>query len=135
MDSVEEDDVEEASEQIERAFDSRARLEELGRNDLLEASLSVAMPLRVEHELQPSPEAPDPVDAIAALATGTNSAVETTPDALEVLALLDGETPLEDVVEEIADLHELDDDELREFRRDVLDLCSELLELGALRLD
>jgi methylase of polypeptide subunit release factors len=134
VDSIEEDDVEEASEQIERAFESRARLEELGRNDLLESTLSVAMPLRLEHELQPTPDAPEPVDAVAALATGTNSAVETTPDALEVLGLLDGETPLEDAVDEIADLHELDDDELTEFRRDVLDLCRELLELGALRL-
>jgi methylase of polypeptide subunit release factors len=135
VDSIEEDDVEDASEQIAHAFESRARLEELGRNDLLESMLSVAMPLRLEHELHPTPEAPVPVDAIAALATGTNSAVETTPDALEVLGLLDGETSLEDAVEEVGDLHELDDDELREFRRDVLDLCRELLELGALRLD
>ena len=135
VDSVDEDDVEDASEQIERAFKTRARLEELGRNDLLEASLSVAMQLRLEHELEPTPDAPVAVDAVAALATGTNSAVETTPDALEILGLLDGETPLEDVVEQVADLHELDDDELREFRRDVLDLCLELLELGALRLD
>jgi methylase of polypeptide subunit release factors len=135
VDSVDEDDVEDASEQIARAFDTRARLEELGRNDLLEATLSVAMPLRLEHELVPAPDAPVPVDAVAALATGTSSAVETTPDALEVLGLLDGETPLEDVVDEVAGLHELDDDELREFRRDVLDLCRELLELGALRLD
>lgn len=135
VDSIDEDDVEEASEQIERAFATRARLEELGRNELLEASLSVAMPLRLEHELEPTADAPVPTDAVAALAAGTNSAVETTPDALEILGLLDGETPLEDVVDAVADLHELDDDELREFRRDVLELCDELLELGALRLD
>ena len=41
VDSVDEDDVEESGEQIERAFENRARLEELGRNDLLELSLSV----------------------------------------------------------------------------------------------
>jgi methylase of polypeptide subunit release factors len=135
VDSIDEDDVEEASEQIERAFETRARLEELGRNDLLDASLSVAIPLRLEHELEPTPDAPVATDAVVSLAAGTNSAVETTPDALEILGLLDGETPLEDVVDTVADLHELDDDELREFRRDVLDLCEELLELGALRLD
>jgi len=135
VDSVDEDDVEEASEQIERAFDARSRLEELGRNELLEQGLSVAMPLRLEHDLEPTPDAPVPVDAVVALATGTNSAVETTPDALELLGRLDGETPLEDVVEAVADLHDLDDDALREFRRDALDLCRELLELGALRLD
>ena len=135
VDSIDEDDVEEAGEQIERAFETRARLEELGRNDLLEASLSVAMPLRLEHELEPTADAPVPTDAVVALAAGTNSAVDTTPDALEILELLDGETPLEDAVEDVADQHELDDDELKEFRRDVLDLCDELLELGALRLD
>ena len=135
VDSVDEDDVEESGEQIERAFENRARLEELGRNDLLELSLSVAMPLRLQHELEPTADAPAPIDAVAVLASGTNSAVDTTPDALEILELLDGETPLEDAVEEVADLRELDDDELREFRRDVLDLCDELLELGALRLD
>ena len=102
---------------------------------MLEVSLSVAMPLRLQHELEPTADAPAPIDAVAVLASGTNSAVDTTPDALEILELLDGETPLEDVVEEVADLRELDDDELREFRRDVLDLCEELLELGALRLD
>ncbi len=135
VDSIDEDDVEEASDQIVRAFETRARLEELGRNDLLEASLSVAMPLRLEHELEPTADAPVPTDAVVGLASGTNSAVETTPDALEILGLLDGDTPLEDVVDSVADLRELDDDELREFRRDVLDLCDELLELGALRLD
>ena len=135
VDSIDEDDVEEASHQIERAFETRARLEELGRNELLETSLSVAMPLRLEHELEPTADAPVPTDAVVMLATGTNSVVETTPDALEILGLLDGETPLEDVVEAVADQRELDDDELREFRRDVLDLCDELLELGALRLD
>jgi methylase of polypeptide subunit release factors len=135
VDSVDEDDVEESGEQIERAFENRARLEELGRNDLLEISLSVAMPLRLQHELEPTADAPAPADAVAVLAGGTNSAVDTTPDALEILELLDGETPLEDAVEEVAELRELDDDELREFRRDVLDLCEELLELGALRLD
>jgi hypothetical protein len=135
VDSVDEDDVEESGEQIERAFENRARLEQLGRNDLLELSLSVAMPLRVQHELEPTVDAPVPTDAVAILASGTNSVVDTTPDALEILELLDGETPLEDAVEEVADLRELDDDELREFRRDVLDLCDELLELGALRLD
>jgi methylase of polypeptide subunit release factors len=135
VDSVDEDDVEESGEQIERAFENRARLEELGRNELLELSLSVAMPLRVQHELEPTVDAPVPTEAVAILATGTNSVVDTTPDALEILELLDGETPLEDAVEEVADQHELDDDELREFRRDVLDLCDELLELGALRLD
>jgi methylase of polypeptide subunit release factors len=135
VDSIDEDDVEEAGEQIERAFETRARLGELGRNDLLETSLSVAMSLRLEHELEPTPDAPVPTDAVVSLAAGTNSAVETTPDALEILGLLDGETPLEDVIDDVADLHELDDDELREFRRDALDLCDELLELGALRLD
>jgi methylase of polypeptide subunit release factors len=135
VDSIDEDDVEEASDQIVRAFETRARLEELGRNDLLELSLSVAMPLRLEHGLEPTADAPVPTDAVVALATGTNSAVDTTPDGLEILGLLDGETPLEDVIDDVADLHELDDDELREFRRDALDLCDELLELGALRLD
>lgn len=135
VDSIDEDDVEESSDQILRAFETRARLEELGRNELLETSLSLAMAVRLEYELEPTVDAPVAIDAVVALAAGTNSVVETTPDAQEILGLLDGETPLEDAVDTVADLHELDDDELREFRRDVLDLCDELLELGALRLD
>ena len=51
------------------------------------------MPLRVQHELEPTVDAPVPTDAVAILASGTNSVVDTTPDALEILELLDGEIP------------------------------------------
>ncbi len=135
VDSVDEDDVEEAGDQIERAFEARAQLGELRRLDeLLEARLSVAAPLQLEHELEPRRGRAAAVDAYVSLAEGTNSTVETTAHALEVVDALDGKVPLHAVVRAAARRLGLSETETSRLRREALRLSRELLELGALQL-
>jgi methylase of polypeptide subunit release factors len=135
-DSFDDDTLEEAGEQIRRAFAARTRLSELGkRADLLDARLSVAAPLRIERELEPRRGGAAVAGAVVSLAEGTNSAVETTSDALEVVSSLDRTKPLRAVVEDVARQLGLSEGETAKLRREAIDLSEELLELGALRID
>jgi methylase of polypeptide subunit release factors len=134
VDEVEEEDLEDAGDQIQRAFESRARLSELGRNTkLLEARLSVAGPMRLEHELEPRRGRTAVVAASVQLAEGTNPIVEAPPRALEIVATLDGSAPLGDVIQKRAERLRLAEPQTSRFRREVLDVSRELLELGALK--
>jgi methylase of polypeptide subunit release factors len=120
IDPIDPDSVGDAADQIERAFAARERLSWLdSREDLLDLRVAVAAPLRLEEELDGRGR---PRGAVVALAEGTESEVETTPEALELVAALDGSRPLRDVVGGAA-------------RRDVLKLVRELLELGALTIE
>ncbi len=121
VDKVEPDDLEDAGDQVERAFEARARLGELDEEEaLLDARLEVVMPLTLERELEPADGPVEEGSAWVRLAAGTHSAVETTHAAIEFLPLLDGETPLRSLVDGRSS-------------DDALELVRELLELGALR--
>jgi methylase of polypeptide subunit release factors len=134
VDEVDEDLLEDAGDQIERAFASRARLSELGgAAELLDARLSVAATLRLEQELEPRPGRNAVVAAQVHLDEGTNSTVDATPRVLDVVASLDGSTRLGDLVQAAADRLELSDAQTSRLRHEVLDAVRELLELGALR--
>src|SRR6266545_3019594 len=99
VDSIEADDVDVADEQIQRAFAARARLAELdGQEELLERRLSLEMAFWLEQELEPRKGGASIVDARIQLSEGTNSAVEVEPGVLDVVASLDGRTPLGEVI-------------------------------------
>jgi methylase of polypeptide subunit release factors len=134
LDPLDEDDLDDASDQIERAFEARAWLAGLGRSsELLDERLALAMPLRLERELEPEDDATVITDERVELTEGTKHAVETTEDALEVLTSLNGQ-PLRDVVHEVADRLALTDAETVRLSREAVSLSRELLELGALRV-
>jgi methylase of polypeptide subunit release factors len=136
VDSIEADDVDVADDQIQRAFAARARLAELdGQEELLERRLSLEMAFWLEQELEPRKGGASIVDARIQLSEGTNSAVEVEPGVLDVVASLDGRTPLGEVIRTVADRLGLSRDELTRLERDAVEATEDLLELGALGLD
>ncbi|HEU5277841.1 MAG TPA: methyltransferase [Gaiellaceae bacterium] len=135
VDPLDEDELDDAGDQILRAFGSRAWLAESGSDRrLLDANVSVASALRLERELEPSGSRAVDVDGGIELIEGTKHAVDASADAQEVIASLDSGLSLDEVVETTADRLGFDDDEADELRRETLDLVRELLELGALEL-
>jgi methylase of polypeptide subunit release factors len=114
-DSVEEDELEVADEQIQRAFAARARLDHM---DLLEARLGHPDELVVEEE-----------DVV--LEGGTQPVVEASSLATDVLVELDGAMTLGEVIELVAENTGASPAKLQQ---EVVGPVRELLELGALRL-
>jgi len=137
VDSVDEDDLDDADEQIQRAFGARARLSELdSRDELLETRLSLEMAFLMEQELEPQAGGGAAVvEARIQLSEGTNSDVEVEPSVLDVVASLDGRTRLREVIQTVADRLGLSKSETSRLERDALRATEELLELGALGLD
>jgi methylase of polypeptide subunit release factors len=134
VDSVDEDELDDAADQIRRAFEARARLSELtDPEELLDASLSAAAPLRLEQELDPRGDRVAVSGAHVQLAEGTNTSVEVDPRVLDVVASLDGALPLRSVVQATADRLGLSGAQTTKLQRDALRISRELLELGALR--
>ena len=110
-DSVDEDELEVADEQIQRAFDARARLESV---DLLTARLIPAPEMVVEEE-------------DVALEGGTQPVVEASSLATDVIVELDGTTTLAEMIASVAETREVPAEKLE---REVLEVVRELLELG-----
>ena len=136
VDEVDEEDLDEAGEQIQRAFAARERLGRLRRPaDLLDERLAVAAPLLLEHELEPRKGRTAVVAASLQLAGGTNTTVEGSPRVLEVVASLDGGAPLGDRIRSAAERLQLSESEASRLGREVLEVSRELLEVGALRFD
>jgi methylase of polypeptide subunit release factors len=134
VDPVEADDVEDASDQVLRAFETRKRLRGLAGDALLDVRLSPAVALRLEEDLEPDNGGSDVVESRIALVEGTKQALGTSSTALEVIASLDDRTPLRDVIARTADELALAEHETTRLRREALRLVRELLELGALEL-
>jgi hypothetical protein len=131
VDSIDEETLEDAADQVERAFAARARLAELRtQSDLLDERLTLASAVRLEQDLEPRRRA----TAAVALAEGTNSVVDTTPNALEVVAVLDGGVRLGDAVQTAAQRLRLSEPETAKLRREAVELTRELLELGAVSI-
>jgi methylase of polypeptide subunit release factors len=125
IDSVDEDALDDAGEQIERAFATRKRLSELRPGDLPHQRVAVAMPLLLEHEVEPRRSRTAIVSTTLQLGEGMGSVIEGSARTLALIAALDGRTPLGEVIEELG----LPD----RARREVLEHTRELLEIGALR--
>ncbi len=130
-DAVDADAVDVADEQIQRAFAARARLAALRRDELLDALILPAAPLRVETDLEPGRVT---VSARVYLPEGTQPVVETSALAAEVVGFLDGRANLDAAIQSIAAQHGLTGAKTKTLRRESLTLCRELLELGALQL-
>ena len=127
VDELDEDDLEDAGDQVRRAFAARARLAELRKQaDLLNERLAVASPLDLEREVRPSRRG-RAGDAYIHLAAGTASSLAVAPAVLDVVAALDGARKLGDVIYGTAKRGEQDT-----LRRQALAACRHLLELGAL---
>jgi hypothetical protein len=134
VDAVDEDDLDDAADQILRAFEARARLSELtDPAELLDARLSAAAPMNLEQELDPSEEGVAVSGAHVQLAEGTNTSLEVDPRVLDVIASLDGGVPLRDVIQATADRLGLSGAQTAKLQNDALSVSRELLELGALR--
>jgi methylase of polypeptide subunit release factors len=135
IDPIDDDDLEDAGDQIQRAFAARARLAQLnGRDGLLELRLSIEMPLRLEEELEPDDGRAVVVGGRVDIAEGTRHDVETTAAALDIVASLDSRLSLREIVDEAARRLGLSNAEATRLRREALSVSRELLELGALRL-
>jgi methylase of polypeptide subunit release factors len=132
VDPVDEDDLDDAGEQIRRAFEARARLTELADpDDVLDARLSAALALSLEQELDPA--VGGVAEARVQLVEGTNTSIDVDPRILDVVASLDGGVPLRDAVQATADRLGLSATQTDELRDDAVSVSHELLELGALR--
>jgi methylase of polypeptide subunit release factors len=134
VDELDEDELDDAGDQILRAFEARAKLRELGGDrELLEARIGVASSVRLGRELEPSGGRAVDVDGNVELSEGTKHAVDASADVQEVIASLDSRMRLGEVIDTTADRLGLLDDEVGTLREEALDAVTELLELGALR--
>ncbi len=134
VDELDEEELDDAGEQILRAFEARAKLTKLdGDRELLETRVGVASTLRLDRELEPSGGRAVDVDGRVELMEGTKHAVDASADVQEVVASLDSRMRLNEVIDTTADRLGLLDDEVGTLREESLDVIRELLELGALR--
>ena len=125
-----------ADEQIRRAFSNRARLTELDGNDeLLEQRLSLEMAFWLEQELEPQNGRAAIVESRIQLSEGTNTALEVERGVLDVVASLDGRTPLRDVISRVGERLGLTGGDLPRLEREALNTAEELLDLGVLGLN
>jgi methylase of polypeptide subunit release factors len=132
VDTIEADDVDTADEQIRRAFATRARLADLnGRDELLQKRLSLELAFSLEQEVEPQNGRAAIVESRIQLDEGTSSVLEVERGVLDVVAALDGRTPVRDVVSSVSARLGL---EVAPLERDVARTVRELLELGALGL-
>jgi methylase of polypeptide subunit release factors len=133
VDSIDEDDLDDADEQIQQAFAARARLSSLDEDGaLLGERVSLGIALSLERELEPDGAVPAVAEATIQLREGTSSVLEVAPNVLDVVASLDGRLPLGDVVDGVADRLGLSAAERGQLERDAVEAARELLELGAL---
>jgi methylase of polypeptide subunit release factors len=134
-DVVDSDEVEEAGDQVERAFEARARLAELERDaDLLDERVGAAMAMRLELDLDPRRGSPVVSESRVLLLDGTQQVVEGSAEALELIGLLDAGQPLAASCDAVVEKLGLSPAAASRLRRDAVELCTELLELGALRI-
>ncbi len=133
IDSVEDDDLDDAADQILRAFESRAVLAGLDTDDeLLDMNIAIAGPVRLELSLEPEGTGSIVMGAEVHLDEGTHPSVEVSADMIEVLAALDGAKRYSDVIEGVASSLDFTPGETQKLRREALEIGRELLELGAL---
>jgi methylase of polypeptide subunit release factors len=135
IDPIDEEDLDEAGDQVQRAFAGRSRLLELATwGPLLESRIEVAMPLRLERELEARGARAVDTEGRVELADGIKLAADASADAQEAIASLDGELILRRVIETTGDRLALSEEEFDEWEDEVVDLVILLIELGALQV-
>jgi methylase of polypeptide subunit release factors len=131
VDPIEEDDLEDAGPQIERAFAAHAYLSTI-RSD--EALLDGAFELVEDVRLDRSFDADGGEAATVVLHEGTMPELEVNPETADVLASLDGNVTLGRAIERVTKRLELTRRSASELRREAVDAVRELLELGFIDL-
>lgn len=130
-DSADEDELEFASDQIERVFTALAELARHGEDAVLDRRMRLVEDARFEQEL-------DRTGAVTSttllLDEGTCPDFELDLETAEVLTALDGATTLEQAVQRVVRREELSKREAAELRSDVFALARDLLEQGVLEL-
>jgi SAM-dependent methyltransferase len=130
-DPVDEDDLEFASDQIERVFGSLALIAEDGPAALLESRLLLAEEVRFDQQLD---RHGDVQQVHIVLDEGTCPEVEVGLETAEVLTSLDGSRTLERAIERAARRLALSKRETAELRHDAVRVARELSELGFFEL-
>ena len=130
-DPVDEDELEFASDQIERVFDALALVAEEGAAAILDARLTLADDVRFDQELDRHGEVQE---VRIVLDTGTCPELELDLDTAELLTTLDGDRTLEQAIERYARRLELGKREASELRHDALQAVRELFEQGFFEL-
>jgi hypothetical protein len=128
-DGVDEDELEFASDQIERVFGALAAIAEDGEA-VLDRRLRLAADARFEQDLDRTGAV---TSTVLVLDEGTCPDVEIDLDTADVLAELDG-TTLDAAVAVVARREELSRRETDELRRDVRRVARDLLEQGVIEL-
>jgi hypothetical protein len=131
VDPVDEDDLEEAGDQIERAFTAHAYLAAVRSDEaLLDERFAFVEDVRIDRSF----DADGGVAATVVLHEGTMPEVEVNPETADVLASLDGNVTLGRAIERTIKRLELTRRSASELRREALDALRELLELGFIDL-
>ena len=131
MDPIEEDDLEDAGPQIERAFAAQAYLATLRSDEaLLDGRFELVEHVRIDRSF----DADGGEAATVVLHEGTMPEVEVNPETADVLALLNGNVTLGRAIERTSKHLELTRRSASELRREALDAARELLELGFVEL-
>ena len=125
--SADEEELEFASDQIERVFTALALVAERGASAVEDARLRLAEEVRFDQELD---RHGDVQDVRIVLDEGTCPDVELDWETAELLTTLDGHTSLEQAVDRTARRLELEKREVAELRADARRVVRELLELG-----
>ncbi len=129
-DAVDEDELEYASDQIERVFRALAAIARDG-DAALDGRLRLVDDARFEQELDRTGAV---TSTVLVLDEGTCPDWELTLEAAAVLVALDGATTLEQAVARVARREDLSRREATDLRREVRDLARDLFEVGALEL-
>jgi methylase of polypeptide subunit release factors len=130
-DPADEDDLEFASDQVERVFAALALIAESGVASLLDAELTLADEVQFHQELD---RRGDVRDIRIVLDEGTCPEVELPLEVAELLTSLDGATTLARAIERTARRLELSKRETSELRHDALRVVRDLFEQGFFEL-
>jgi len=130
-DPVDEDELEFASDQIERVFAALTLVAEEGAAAILEARLSLAEEVRFDQELDRRGEVRE---IRIALDEGTCPELELELETAELLTTLDGERTLDQAIERTVRRLELGKREASDLRHDALRVTRELFEQGFFEL-
>jgi methylase of polypeptide subunit release factors len=131
VDPIEEDDLEDAGPQIERAFAGQSYLATVPSDEaLLDARLALVEDVRIDRSFDPDGgEA-----ATVLLHEGTMPELEVNPETADVIGLLDGSVTLGRAIERTSKQLELTRRSASELRREAVDAARELIELGFVEL-
>jgi len=130
-DPVDEEELEFASDQIERVFAALALIAEEGASAILAARLTLAEEVRFDQELD---RHGDVQEIRIVLDEGTCPDLELELETAEVLTTLDGDRTLDQAIERTARRFDLGKRDASELRHDTVQAVRELFEQGFFEL-